>query len=83
MILWEQFPFFDVVDHLFVKSSQMQFSRFKDWSTRFSVMETILFILQQSLNTFNIKTHRQFARQIGQTIVRYVQIATVVLQSTM
>lgn len=79
MQLWQQFPFFEVVDYLFVKARYVQYSTFSNWKASFSVLDTILYILQQSLSTFNIPTHRQFARQIGHTIVRYVQITTSVL----
>jgi hypothetical protein len=80
LALWEQFPFFDAVHYLFVESKHKQTSSFNQWETTFLAMETILFKLEQSLHTFNMPSQRMFARQIGQTIVRYVQISTTILK---
>jgi hypothetical protein len=78
--LWEQFPLFDAVHYLFVESKLNQLSSFHQWETTFLVMETILYKLEQALHAFNVPKQRMFARQLCQTIDRYVQTSTSILK---
>jgi hypothetical protein len=44
-------------------------------------METVIFILQKSLSNFNVPSHLQFAREIGQSIVRIIQIVNIAVRT--
>lgn len=79
--LWEQFPIFEFIDYMLIGCrDNATASRFSSWSDTFAVFDTILYILQQSLKIFNTPSHRQFARQIGNIIVRCLQTTTAILQ---
>eukprot|EP01080_Neovahlkampfia_damariscottae_P002015 gene2015-1522_t len=80
--LWSQFPIIQFVNYLFKDSKEIRNSRFYDWKVSFDAMETIIYILQKSLAIFNIPSHVQFAREIGQSIVRIIQIVNNAVKSS-
>lgn len=59
----KQFNFYQLIEYLFIKKKSNSY--FKSWDNTFSIIETIIYILYQSLNKFNQKKQKNFVKLIG------------------
>lgn len=76
--IFNQFQFQNLIHYLLKNcnsnKTQLINGESSEYGFLFHVMDTVFFILRQSLSIFSVPTHRTFARRIAQTIVSINQL---------